>query len=115
MTREGHDLVDQTHHPAHAGTVTVEPHAGEVLGRRSVGTRSPDASRKRAYRVFRQPERLADLADRRAGAIGNHGRSDAGALAPVALVDILDHLPAPFVLEIDVDVGRLATIGRDEA
>ena len=30
-----------------------------------------------------------------------------GAVAAVALVDVLDHLLAPLVLEIDVDVGRL--------
>ena len=34
---------------------------------------------------------------------------------PYLLVDVLDHLLAPLVLEIDVDVGRLAPLGRDEA
>ena len=33
----------------------------------------------------------------------------------VGLVDPLDHLLAPLVLEIDVDVGRLAALVRDEA
>jgi len=36
-------------------------------------------------------------------------------VAPVAGVDILDHLVAPFVLEIDVDIRRLVTLGGDEA
>ena len=40
---------------------------------------------------------------------------DAGAVAAVFLVDVLDHLLAPLVLEIDVDVGRLVALGRDEA
>ena len=31
------------------------------------------------------------------------------------LVDVLDHLLAPLVLEVDVDVGRLVALGRDEA
>ena len=35
------------------------------------------------------------------------GRADGGALAAIALVDVLDHLFAPLMLEIDVDVGRL--------
>ena len=34
---------------------------------------------------------------------------------PVALIDVLDHLLAPLVLEIDVDVGRLAAVLRNEA
>ena len=36
-------------------------------------------------------------------------------MAAVALVDVLDHDLAPLVLEIDVDVRRLAAVGRDEA
>ncbi len=35
--------------------------------------------------------------------------------APVALEDPLDHLLAPLVLEIDVDVGRLLSLLRYEA
>ena len=36
-------------------------------------------------------------------------------MAAVFLVDVLDHLLAPLVLEIDVDVGRLLALLRDEA
>ena len=36
-------------------------------------------------------------------------------MAAVAAVDVLDHLLAPLVLEIDVDVRRLAALGGDEA
>ena len=76
---------------------------------------APDRGGERADRVLRQAEGLADLADRRAAAIGDHGRGDAGALAAVSAVDVLDHLLAPLVLEIDVDVGRLVAVGGDEA
>ena len=65
--------------------------------------------------VVGEAENLGRLADRRARAIGRHRRGQAGALAAVARVDVLDHLLAPFVLEIDVDVGRLVALGRDEA
>ena len=65
--------------------------------------------------ILGQAERLADLADGRAAAIGDHGGGDAGALAAVFFVDVLDHLLAPLVLEIDVDVGRLVALGGDEA
>ena len=63
----------------------------------------------------RQAERLADFADGRAAAIADDGGGDAGALAAVFAVDILDDFLAPLVLEIDVDVGRLAPLRRDEA
>ena len=36
-------------------------------------------------------------------------------VAAVLLVDVLDDLLAPLVLEVDVDVGRLLALGRDEA
>ena len=62
-----------------------------------------------------RPKRLADFADGAARPIADDGRGDAGAVAAVALVDILDHLLAPLMLEIDVDVGRLLALLRDEA
>src|SRR5262249_60562358 len=42
-------------------------------------------------------------------------RADRGAVAGVTLVDVLDDLFAPLMLEIDIDVGRLAAILRNEA
>ena len=35
-------------------------------------------------------------------------------MAAVFVVDVLDHLLAPLVLEIDVDVGRLLALLGDE-
>ena len=43
------------------------------------------------------------------------GRADRGAMAAVALVDVLDDLLAPLMLEIDVDIGRLVAVRRNEA
>src|SRR5262249_46307976 len=60
-------------------------------------------------------ERLADLAYRAAGAIVHDRGADRSAFASIAPVDVLDHLLAPLVLEVDVDVGRLVAVLRDEA
>ena len=43
------------------------------------------------------------------------GRADRRAVAPVALVNVLDHFLAPLVLEVDVDIGRLAAVLGNEA
>ena len=43
------------------------------------------------------------------------GRADRRAMAAVAPVDVLDHFLAPLVLEIDVDIGRLAAVLGNEA
>ena len=80
-----------------------------------VGSVAPGRAVQRGDDVVGEAEDLGRLADRRAGAIGDHGGGEPGALAAVALVDVLDHLLAPLVLEIDVDVGRLVALGRDEA
>ena len=76
---------------------------------------APGRAVQRRDHVVGEAEHFRRLADRRAGAVGDDRRGEAGALAPVALVDVLDHLLAPLVLEIDVDVGRLVALGRDEA
>ena len=75
---------------------------------------APDRGRQRADGVFGEAKSLADLADRRAAAIGNHGGGDAGAFAPVFAVDVLNDFFAPLMLEIDIDIGRLAPLGRNE-
>src|SRR5262249_52094659 len=76
---------------------------------------APDGAGERADRVGREPHGLADLAQCRAGAIADHGGGEPGALAAVFGVDVLDHLLAPLMLEIDVDVRRFVPRSADEA
>src|SRR5690606_16721176 len=76
---------------------------------------APDRGREAADRVQGEPERLADVADRALRAVADDGRGDAGVLAAVLGVDVLDDLLAPLVLEVDVDVRRLGALGGDEA
>ena len=38
-----------------------------------------------------------------------------GTLTPVLVVDVLDHLLAPLVFDVEVDVGRAVTLEREEA
>ena len=58
--------------------------------------------------------RLADIAQRAAGAIADHHGGDGGPLAAVLFVDVLDDFFTPLVLEIDVDVGRLVAFAAQE-
>ena len=68
---------------------------------------APDLAGQGAGHVLGQAQRLADLAHRAAGAVADDHGGQRGAVVAVGLVDPLDHLLAPLVLEIDVDVGRL--------
>ena len=73
----------------------------------AVAPASPHRIGQRRRHVFRQPQRLADVADGAARPVMNHGCDDSGAVTAISPVDILHHLLAPRMLEVDVDVGRL--------
>ena len=76
---------------------------------------APDQPGETGGDVLLEAHGLADFPDRHARTVVDDGAADRGALARVALVEILDDLFAALMLEIDVDVGRLAALGRDEA
>ena len=59
-------------------------------------------------------ERLGHVAHRRAGPVGDHVGDLGGVVAPVALVDVLDHLLSTIALDVDVDVGRAVALHRQE-
>ena len=61
------------------------------------------------------PEGLADVAHGAAGPIADDGGGQGRPLATVFLVDVLDDLLAALVLEVHVDVRRLAALPGDEA
>ena len=112
MARETDDLARQRRNLPDAAAVGIEPGAGEIGA--AVAAGAPDRGGQRADCVLRQSEGLADFADGGAPAIRDDGGGDAGALAAVFPVDVLDDLLAPLVLEVDIDVGRLAPLRRDE-
>src|SRR5437763_4619054 len=114
MPRKAQERADSIEHVADRRALRVEAGAGKV-GIETLAAEAPDRRGERADRILRQPERLADFADRRAAAITDDGRGNSGALAPVTSVDVLDHFLASLVLEIDVDVRRLASFGGNEA
>ena len=76
---------------------------------------APHRRRQPCGHVLGQPERLADLAHRAARAVARDDRGQGAARPAIGIIDPLDHFLAALVLEIDVDVGRLAALGRDEA
>ena len=115
MAGEADQLLREERHLAHRLLVRIETDAADVGLAHAFRRPAPDGAGERADGVVGEAEDFADLAHRRAGAVGDDGGGDAGPLAAVFPVDVLHHLLAPLVLEIDVDVGRLVPLGRDEA
>ncbi len=115
VAREALDLEGQGQEEAGRLRAGVEPHlaqAAGVGGRLSAPVERP---REAVDRVQREPERLAHVAHGRPAAVRDDLAGDRGPVAAVGGVDVLDHLLAPLVLEVDVDVRRLVAGARDEA
>src|SRR5262249_9794820 len=65
--------------------------------------------------IGREAEGLAHLAESAPAAIADHLGDHGCAVAAVSIVDFLNHLFAALVLEVDVDVRRLAPLRREKA
>ena len=108
MAREAQQLARQADRLADLRIGGVEPGLDDMLVGDLAVALAPDQAGEAGRHVLLQAHGLAHLADGHARAVVDDGCADGGALAAVAGVEILDHLLAPLVLEIDVDVGRLA-------
>ena len=95
--------------------VGVEAELGEPRARQIARAPAPDLARERGDGVAAEPHGGAHLADRPLAAVVDHRGAEPRPLAAVAAVDVLDHLLAALVLEVDVDVGRLVAGVGDEA
>ena len=63
----------------------------------------------------REAERLADISNRAAGAVGGEARDERSVLAPVALGDADDQLLADVAREVEVDVRHRHQLAVEEA
>src|SRR5205085_1104523 len=122
--RKADQLAREIERQAQIAVARVEPgFAHPRVGDALVGP-APDNAGERGDDILRQSKRLPDLADRAAGAIADDGRGDAGAVAAVFVVDVLDDLLAPLagvlgnallwdrgLLSVSRRAGRLC--GRD--
>ena len=70
---------------------------------------------QRSDQVFGNLQRAAHIAQRAARPVADHRGGNGGALAAIFGVDVLDHLFAPLVLKVDVDIRRLVALAADEA
>ena len=112
---KAHDLGDQVQCQHHASVRRVQSCIANPVRRGGRGRPAPDLPRQPGNDVLTETHRLAHLADGSTGAEMDHHRRQPRAVAAIAVIDPLDHLFAPFMFEIDVDIRRLATLLRDEA
>ena len=114
VARKADQLVGKRDGLADRRICGVEAGLADVVVRQTVAI-APHGLGERRGDVLGQSQNLADFADGAARAVMHDGGADRRAMAAVALVDVLDHFLAPLVLEIDVDIGRLAAVLGNEA
>ena len=114
MARETTQDVGEDQPFLHAWTVGIEPDGGKTLGQ--LLTLVPPGQRRGqgVDAVAVDAECPANIAQGRACAVADHGGGQRGALAAVSVVEVLDNLLSPPMLEINVDVGRFVTFFRNE-
>ena len=98
-----------------SGSLGVEAGLAQAAFGRALAVHVPQRAGECAGRIRREPHGLAHVPRRAPRPVGDDGGGETGALPAVAAVDVLDHLLAPLVLEVDVDVRRLPPLARDEA
>ena len=114
MTRKTHQRGHQIEQLPHHRTVGIEPRFTETLRDRVPAVPPRHRLRQPIDRGKVEPECLADVAQRRARAVADHRRGQRGTITAVLGIEVLDHLLAPLMLEVDIDVGRLVALARDE-
>jgi hypothetical protein len=115
MARRAHELTGEIERQAKPAVGEVEVQFLDMLVLNPVLRPAPDLGGQHLDEVLGEAERLTDIADRALGAIADDGRAQRRVVAAVLIEDPLHDDLAPFMLEIDVDVWRLAAFLRHEA
>ena len=115
VARRADQLAGDLERQAQAPVVGVEVEFAQLPLADALAAPGPGHAVEGAGHVLGQAHHLADLAERPPRAEAADDGGERRAVAAVGLKDPLDHLLAALVLEIDVDVGRLAARLGDEA
>ncbi len=115
VSRRADQLAGEVERQAQPPVLEIEIQVGRMLELHALLGPAPDLAGEHLDQVLGQAERLSDVAQRSLGAVADDGGAERGAVAAIGVVDPLHHGLAPFVLEIDVDVRRLAPLLGNEA
>src|SRR5580693_9401091 len=97
MARKADQRAGEIERPAQIAVAGVEAGFAHALIHQPLARPAPYHAGERGDDVLGQTHYLADLADRAARAVGDQRGGEAGMVAAVSLIDVLDHLLAPFM------------------
>ena len=115
MPRRAEQLLRELQRQREARFARIEVERLDMFVGHAVVRPAPHLAGKRGGHVLGQAEHLADFADAAARAEAADDGGERGVVVAVRLIDPLDHVLAPFMFEIDVDVGRFGAVFGQEA
>ncbi|MNS89918.1 hypothetical protein D3C72_1239500 [compost metagenome] len=115
VARKAAQLRGQAGPLLHRRRFGIEPVAGDLLDKAAAAVPPGLALDHLLHHAGVDAQRAAHVAQCAARAVGDQRRRQRCAVAAVFPVDVLDHLFAPLVLEVHVDIGRLIALARQEA
>ena len=114
MPRQPHHLPRHRDRPPQQRIFGVQPRLRQPVIPPQFIPRIPALRRQLRGDLFRQPQHLRGLADRRFRPVMDHRRRDRRPVPAISFVKILNYFLAPLMLEIHVDIRRLLALRRDE-
>ena len=114
MARRADQLAGEIERQPEPAIRLVEVELVEMLFADALDRPAPHQAAERLGQIFGQAERLADITHRPAGAVSLDDGGQGRTIAAIGLVDPLDDFFAAFMLEIDIDIGRLLALARHE-
>ena len=115
MPGRADQLAGELQRQAQAPVIQVEVQLLGMPGLDPLRAPAPDLGGEQLDEILGQPQRLADIAQCAFGPVADHRRAQGGMIAAVGVEHPLHDDLAPLVLEVDIDVGRLAALLADEA
>ena len=116
MAGKAVDLIDQRNSLLQPRVAEIEADFGHALGLQPLGGKeAPELGTQRRYRILRQTHGASHFADGAFAPVMHDRRTQARAVTAIGFVYMLDHFLAPFMFEIDIDVGRFVPCLADKA
>ena len=110
MARESTKCFRQRDQPSYHRRVGIEAGFLQTTGTLCFAIPPGEVFRNTVNLFEIQPECLADIAECAFCAIGDNGGGKCSTLAAVFVIDVLNYFFAPFVFEVNVNVGRFITL-----
>ena len=115
MAWKAHELRREQQPLLHSKIVCAQAHLGQALRVYLSAVPSAVQLSQLFHHVQAKAQGFAHIADGGLGPVRDHHRGERRAVAPILLVEVLDHFFAPLVFKINVNIWRLVALFANKA